>query len=94
VTCATDGGGFGGTLKLVRQDSHLVGIWSGGLGPDQRVSGTWRDGYVELTFGGTWPDQPGTVTATFAGWVDGDSAKGRVKVEGRADGQWTAVRQK
>jgi len=94
VTCATDGGGFGGTLKLVRQDSNLVGIWSGGLGPDQQVSGTWRDGYVELAFGGTWPGQPGTVTATFAGWVDGDSAKGRVKVEGRADGRWTAARQK
>ena len=94
VRCATDGGGFGGTLKLVRQDSNLVGIWSGGLGPDQQVSGIWRDGYVELAFGGTWHGQPGTVMATFAGWVDGDSAKGRVKVEGQADGQWTAVRQK
>jgi hypothetical protein len=58
------------------------------------VSGVWRDGYVELTFGGTWRRQPGTVIATFAGWVDGDSAKGRVKVEGRADGRWTAVRKK
>ena len=94
VSCATDGGGFGGTLKLVRQDSDLIGVWSGGLGPDQKVSGTWRDGYVELTFGGTWPDQPGTVTATFAGWIDGDTAKGRVKVEGRADGRWSADRKK
>jgi hypothetical protein len=94
VACATDGGGFGGTLKLVRQDGNLVGIWSGGLGPDQQVSGAWRDGYVELTFGGRWPAQPGTVTATFAGWIDGDSAKGRVKVEGRADGVWTALRKK
>ena len=77
--------GFGGTLKLVRQDSNLVGIWSGGLGPDQQVSGTWRDGYVELAFwklGREIPAQPNTVTATFAGWVDGDAAKGRVKVEG------------
>lgn len=94
VTCATDAGGFDGALKLVRQDSNLVGIWSGDLGPDQQVSGTWRDGYVELTFGGTWPTQPGTVIATFAGWVDGDSAQGRVKVQGRADGQWTALRRK
>ena len=30
------------------------------------------------------------VIATFAGWIDGDSAKGRVKVEGRADGRWAA----
>jgi hypothetical protein len=94
VTCATDGGSFGGTLKLVRQNSNLVGIWSGELGPDQQVRGTWRDGYVELTFGGTWPDQPGTVIATFDGWADGDSAKGRVKVEGRANGRWTAFRRK
>jgi hypothetical protein len=94
VTCATDAGGISGTLKLVRQDSNLVGIWSGELGPDQQVSGVWRDGYVELTFGGTWHRQPGTVIATFAGWVDGDSAKGRVKVEGRADGRWSAVRKK
>jgi hypothetical protein len=26
--------------------------------------------------------------------VDGDSAKGRVKVEGRADGLWTALHKK
>lgn len=94
VTCATDAGGFGGTLKLVRQDSTLVGIWSGAFGPDQPVNGEWRDGYVELTFSGTWPGQPGAVTATFDGWVDGDSAKGRMKVEGRAMGRWTAVRKK
>jgi hypothetical protein len=94
VTCATDAGGISGTLKLVRQDSNLVGIWSGELGANQQVSGVWRDGYVELAFGVTWPRQPGTVIATFAGWVDGDAAKGRVKVEGRADGRWTAVRRK
>jgi hypothetical protein len=94
VTCGTDAGGFPGTLKLVRQDSSLVGIWSGGLGPDQAVNGTWRDGYVEFSFGGTWPGQPGTVMATLAGWIDGDSAGGRMKVEGRADGRWTAIRKK
>jgi hypothetical protein len=81
-------------MKLVRQDNTLAGIWSGAFGPNQPVSGIWRDGYVELTFSGTWPEQPGTVTATLAGWVDEDSAKGRMKVEGRADGRWTAVRKK
>ena len=94
VTCPTDAGFFGGTLKLVRQDSTLVGIWSGALGPDQAVNGMWRDGYVELTFSGTWPGQPGAVTVTLDGWVDGDSAKGRMKVEGRAMGRWMAVRKK
>ena len=94
VKCATDAGGFGGTMKLVREGSTLVGIWSGALGPDQPVNGVWRDGYVELSFSGTWPEQPGAVTATFDGWVDGDSAKGRMKVEGRAMGRWTAERKK
>ena len=94
VKCATDAGGFGGTMKLVREGSTLVGIWSGALGPDQPVNGVWRDGYVELSFSGTWPEQPGAVTATFDGWVDGDSAKGRMKVEGRAMGRWTADRKK
>ena len=94
VTYASDAGRFTGTMKLVRQDNTLVGIWSGDLGANQQIAGGWRDGYLELTFGGVWPEQPGTVTATLAGWVNGDSAKGRMKVEGRADGRWTAVRKK
>src|SRR3977135_1562208 len=33
----------------------------------------------------TWPgEKPAAMTATLAGWIDGDSAKGRMKVEGRA----------
>jgi hypothetical protein len=94
VKFASDAGTYTGTMKLVRQDNTIAGIWSGAFGPNQPVSGIWRDGYVELTFSGTWPEQPGTVTATLAGWVDEDSAKGRMKVEGRADGRWTAVRKK
>jgi len=91
---ATDAGVYAGTMKLVREGSTLLGLWSGAFGPDQPVSGTWRDGYVELTFSGTWPEQPGAVTVTLAGWVDEDNAKGRMKVEGRADGRWTAIRKK
>jgi hypothetical protein len=94
VTFASDAGRYTGTLKLVRQNNTLVGIWSGDLGPDQQISGGWRDGYVELSFGAMWPEQAGTAMATMAGWVDGDSAGGRMKVEGRADGRWTAVRKK
>jgi hypothetical protein len=90
----TDAGGLPGTFKLVRQDASVGGFYTGALGPNQPVYGTWRDGYMELTFSGVWPDEPGTVTATLAGWVDGDSAKGRVKVEGRADGVFAATRQK
>lgn len=94
VKLSTDAGPLGGTLKLVRQDSTVVGLYSGILGPNQAVNGFWRDGYVELQFSGTWPDQPGSVTATLAGWVDRDGAAGRAKVEGRADGVWSASRAK
>jgi hypothetical protein len=90
----TDAGGFPSTLKLVRQDGSVSGFYTGPMGPSQPVWGTWRDDYVELNFGGLWPDQAGTVTATLAGWVDGDKAGGRVRVEGRADGRWMATRQK
>lgn len=94
VKINSDAGQYSGTMKLVRQDNTLAGIWSGAFGPNQSLGGTWRDGYIELTFPGTWHDQPGTVTATLVGWVDGDSARGKVKVEGRADGRWTATRKK
>ena len=39
-------------------------------------------------------DDPDPVTATMAGWIDGDHATGRAKAEGRADGIWTAERKK
>jgi hypothetical protein len=51
VTCTTDAGGISGTLKLVRQDSNLVGLWSGELGANQQVSGVWRDGCEGNDFG-------------------------------------------
>jgi hypothetical protein len=94
VTFASDAGRYTGTMKLRRENGALAGTWSGAFGPGQPIRGTWRDGYVELTFDGTWPERPGTVTATLTGWVDGDAAKGRMKVEGRADGRWTANREK
>ena len=97
VKFGTDAGGFQGSLKLNREGNNLTGTWSGDLGEDRPVAGTWRDGYVELNFTATWPkDWPqgaaGELTTTLAGWIDGASAKGRMKVEGRAHGQWTATR--
>ena len=38
------------------------------------------------------PTATAPAVATLAGWFDGDSAGGRMKVEGRADGRWTATR--
>ena len=97
VKFATDAGRFEGSLKLSREANNLTGTWSGALGEDRPVVGTWRDGYMELSFTGTWPKEspqgaPGEVTTSLAGWIDGASGKGRMKVEGRADGQWTATR--
>jgi hypothetical protein len=97
VKCSTDAGIFGGALTLRRDGSKVTGTWSGDLGNARPVSGTWRDGYVELSFNLDWPSEtPGgagtAAVATLAGWIDGDSAGGRMKVEGRADGRWTATR--
>jgi len=86
-------------MMLNREGSKVAGTWSGGLGDERTVSGAWRQGYVELSFVGEWPKDTGLgfggpVTAFIAGWVDGDSGKGRMRVEGRSDGQWTATRKK
>ena len=59
VTCLGDAGSFGGTMKLVREGSTIAGLWSGDLGPDQPVTGTWRDGYVEQ-----WPGKDEGITGT------------------------------
>jgi len=96
VQNSTDAGKFDGTMKLARDGNKLTGTWSGALGDKRPITGTWRDGYVEFTFAADWPQSglgaPGTVTAVLAGWIDGDSAKGRMRIEARADGQWTAQR--
>jgi len=95
VKFASDYGRYEESMKLHRDGNAVKGIWTGAFGQDQPISGTWRGGYVELTFSGTWPsEKPAPMTATLAGWIDGDSAKGRMKVEARADGQWTALRKK
>ena len=96
VKCSSDAGPIEGSLQLKRDGNKVTGNWSGELGKDRSITGTWRNGYVELNFNADWPvDDKGTVTpavATLVGWMDGDSAGGRMKVEGRADGRWTAAR--
>ncbi len=97
VHCTSDAGPMDGSMKLSREGNKVTGTWSGGLGDERAVTGTWRQGYVELSFTGEWPKDKGPgaagpVTAFLAGWVDGDSAKGRMRVEGRSDGQWSAKR--
>jgi hypothetical protein len=85
---------FHGALILRREGSKVMGTWSGDFGHARPVTGTWRDGYIDLTFDAQWnfPHLQGHGAATLAGWIDGDSARGRMKVEGLTDGRWTATR--
>jgi hypothetical protein len=95
IKYSSDAGNFTCQMKLKRDGRALSGTISGLLGSDLPVNGTWRNGYVELAFRGAWSDRdPGEATANLAGWIDGDSAKGRLIVNGRADGVWTAARVK
>ena len=94
---ASDAGAMDASLELHRDGDRVTGTWSGPLGQGRSVTGTWRNGYVELSFPCEWPKEagigaPGPVNASLTGWVDGDSAKGRMRVEGRSDGVWTAKR--
>lgn len=89
-------GPFNGTLQLSRDGNKLTGTWSGALGNARPVTGTWRDGYIELTFNAEWPKdvmgEAGTGTARLEGWIDGDSAGGRMRVQDLTDGRWMATR--
>jgi hypothetical protein len=91
-------GRFSGSLKLQRDGAAVSGTSSGLLGTDVPVTGTWRSGYLEIALHGDWPPQAShtePVTARLAGWVEGNSAKGRVSISGQGDdGTWTATRKK
>jgi hypothetical protein len=95
---SSDAGGMGASMELRREGNKVTGTWSGPLGEGRPIAGTWRNGYVEFSFTGEWPKDnngqgsPGPVNALVAGWIDGDSGKGRMRVEGRSDGAWVAKR--
>ena len=94
---ASDAGGMGALMELHRDAGKVTGTWSGPMGQSLPVTGSWRNGYVELAFAGEWPKDsrqgvPGPVNAFLTGWFDGDSGKGRMRVEGHSDGTWIATR--
>jgi len=94
---SSDAGGMDAEMELHRDGNKVTGTWSGPLGEGRAITGTWRDGYVELSFAGEWPKEsrngtPGPVNAFLTGWTDSNSAKGRMRVEGRSDGSWVAKR--
>jgi len=97
VKAGTDAIAFETSLKLSRDENKISGTMETEPGRTVPVTGTWRDGYVELSFPFEWPKgmndgAPGMTTGFMDGWIDGDGAKGRIRVEGRADGMWTATR--
>jgi len=63
VKIAGDTGAATGTLNLIRDGNKLSGTVSGDMGKDLPVQGTWRNGYVELTFPCTWMDDKSQSTA-------------------------------
>jgi hypothetical protein len=94
---SNDAVGMDASMELHRDGNRVTGSWSDPLGENRSITGTWRDGYVELSFPGEWPKESppgaaGPVKAFLAGWIDGDTGKGRMRVEGHADGTWLAKR--
>ena len=94
VTSAGDAGGFQGTLLLKRDGNKLAGDWSGASGKVRPVTGTWRNGYIELSLDAELgnPANPIVAPAILAGWIEGDAGSGRMRIVDRTDGRWTAVR--
>jgi hypothetical protein len=96
VKYASDAGVIEGSMQLARDGNKVSGTWSGSIGDARPITGTWRDGYLELAFDAEWPAEPPAgpevAKATLAGWIDGDAASGRMRVEDHADGSWTASR--
>ena len=54
---ASDAGGMGALMELHRDGNKVTGTWSGPLGEGRAITGTWRNGYVELSFAGEWPKE-------------------------------------
>jgi hypothetical protein len=94
VTFRGDAGGFQGALQLKRDGDKLTGDWSGPSGKARPVTGTWRNGYIELSFDAEMgnPANPVIAPTIMAGWFDGDAGSGRMRAVDRSDGAWTAVR--
>ena len=90
LSMSTDMGPIAGELNLKRESSRVTGTYSGPLGLARAVTGTWADGFVELRFPAIWPDDKGETETVIAGWFDGDTARGRVRIAGRTEGTWSA----
>jgi hypothetical protein len=82
------------TLNLKRTGEKVEGTCSGAFGQDVPVTGTWRNGFIELKWRGSSPRGDAEVETFLAGWLEGDSGKGRIRVEGTAEGVWVSNRKR
>jgi len=94
--CASDAGCGPATMDLHRDGTKITGTWSGPLGTNLPITGTWRNGYVDLSFTGDWPKEsrqgvPARPRLPFRLDRRGHG-KGRMRVEGRSGGTWVGKR--
>ena len=81
-------------IELSEIDGHVKGTYSGLLGQDKPVKGTYYDHKLSLRFSGDWPTDGTSAHVTLDGSISGDSGSGNVIIADRGDGTWTASRAK
>jgi hypothetical protein len=81
-------------LQLRETNGQVEGTYSGILGQDKPVKGTYEHQKLSLSFSGDWPTDGTPAQVTLDGSISGDSGSGNVVIVDRADGTWTAHRAK
>jgi hypothetical protein len=96
VKLNTDRGAFNVTLtlNLKRTGEKVEGTCSGAFGQNTPVTGIWRNGFLDLKWRGPSPGGGAEVETFLAGWLEGDSGKGRIRVQGAAEGVWVSSRKR
>ncbi|HEU0107660.1 MAG TPA: hypothetical protein VFT38_15885 [Vicinamibacteria bacterium] len=77
-----------GLWSFTNEEAYLADVRITPAAPQNLKNGSDVAGSWEMRYSGA----PGPVNAFLAGWIDGDSGKGRMRVEGRSGGAWIAKR--
>jgi hypothetical protein len=91
VSATSPAGDDVSVVELREKDGAVEGTYSGALGRDKAVSGTYKDKKITLSFKGDWPDG-GPVQVNFSGEISENAGSGAVEAVGRTKGTWTARR--
>lgn len=92
IRMTTDFGMFSGTLALKREGETITGTYSGPLGENLALNGTWKNGFVELRWRSIWPRDKSEAETVITGWLEGNTAKGRAMIDKKTDGSWSGTR--